>query len=241
MLVGLDGMPATSAAHGYPLHLSDHRLLVDEPGHQADITSAVESAAALLFKDPRATLDEVSELLGTADLGSYLRKRFFKDHLARYSKSRRKAPIYWPLTIPSRLWTVWAYAPTLSRETIYAVAAHAERRLNAAEVEIRRMEAAQLQTSAPGTAVHDAALVRSLAARLDVERRVAEEIRVFRRVVTRVAESGWSPDLDDGIVLCAAPFDEVFLDWSKELTEMRKQLRAGKFPWSSIHRYREAL
>jgi hypothetical protein len=56
-----------------------------------------------------------------------------------------------------------------------------------------------------------------------------------------VAESGWAPDLDDGIVLCAAPFAEIFPDWPKDLTDARKELRAGKFPWSSIHRYRDSL
>lgn len=241
MLVGPDGLPASGAPVGYPLYLSEHRVLVDEPGHPADLCAAVEAAAAALVDDPRALLDEVIEVLGPTDLRAYLSKRFFKDHLSRYSKSRRKAPIYWPLTTPSRAWTVWVYAPTLSREAIYSVAAHAERRLNAAEVEIRRMESAQLQASAPGTTTHDPALVRTLAGRLDVERRLGEELRSFRRVVTRVAESGWSPNLDDGIVLCAAPFAEIFLDWPKELADIRKQLRAGKFPWSSIHRHRESL
>jgi hypothetical protein len=241
MLVGPDRLPAQSAPADYPLHLAEHRILVDEPGHPGDIGTAVVAAAAALVDDPRALLDEVSELLGVADLRTYLSRRFFKDHLSRYSKSRRKAPLYWPLTTASRAWTVWVYAPTLSREAIYTVAAHAERRLNAADVETRRLESAQLQASAPGTPTYDAALARSLAARLDIERRLSEELRGFRRVVSRVAESGWSPDLDDGMVLCAAPFAEVFPDWPKDLVEMRRQLRSGKFAWSSIHRHRESV
>jgi len=83
--------------------------------------------------------------------------------------------------------------------------------------------------------------MRSLVGRLDTERRLSEELRAFRRVVTRVAESGWSPDLDDGIVLCAAPFAEVFPDWPKELAETAKRLRAGKFEWSTMHPHREVL
>lgn len=241
MLVGPGGFPEQSPPSDYPLRFTDHRVLLDEPGHTADIGAAIEAAAAALVDDPRGMLEELASLLGTADLPTYLRKRFFKDHLSRYSKSRRRAPIYWPLTTPSRAWTAWVCAPTLTREAIYAVAAHAERRLNAAEVEIRRMESAQLQASAPGGSGHDPALVRSLVGRLDTERRLSEELRAFRRVVTRVAESGWSPDLDDGIVLCAAPFAEVFPDWPKELAETAKQLRAGKFAWSTMHRHREAL
>jgi len=241
MLVGPGGFPEPSPPSGYPLRFTNHRVLLDEPGHPADIGAAIEAAAAALVDEPRGMLDELARLLGVTDLPTYLRKRFFKDHLSRYSKSRRRAPIYWPLTTPSRAWTAWVYAPTLTREAIYAVAAHAERRLDAAEVEIRRMESAQLQASAPGGSGHDPALVRLLVGRLDTERRLSEELRAFRRVVTRVAESGWSPDLDDGIVLCAAPFAEVFPDWPKEVAETAKQLRAGKFEWSTMHRHRGVL
>ncbi len=241
MLVGPERVPTKGSPEDYPLSLTEHRVLVDEPGHPAAIDASVEAAAAALVEDPSTLIDEVSNLLDAPDFRTYLSKRFFKDHLAQYSKSRRKAPIYWPLTTASRAWTVWVYAPTLSREAIYSVAAHAERRLNATEVEIRRMESAQLQASTPGTSTHDPGLARTLTGRLDTERGLAEELRSFRRVVARVAESGWSPNLDDGIVLCAAPFAEVLPDWPKELVETRKQLRSGKFPWSDIHHYRESL
>lgn len=241
MLVASDGLPVRASPAEYPLDLVDYRVLVDEPGHSADLVACTEAAARILVDDPVSLINELAALLGVVDLRTYLRRRFFRDHLSRYSKSRRKAPIYWPLTTASRAWTVWVYAPTLSREAIYSVAAHAERRLNAAEVEIRRVESAQLQASVPGAATHDAALARSLAVRLDSERRLSEELRAFRRVVARVAESGWAPDINDGIVLCAAPFAEVFPDWPKDLTDTRKQLRAGKFPWSSIHHARNSL
>ncbi len=241
MLVGPDGMPAAEAPPGYPLALTPHRVLVDEPGHPADIVAAVEAAAAALVEDPTALLEELAGLLGVADLRSYLRTRFFKAHLSRYSKSRRKAPIYWPLTAPSRGWTVWLYAPVLSREALYAVAGHAERRWNAAEAEIRRLESAQLQAAAPGAAGPDMGLARTLAGRLDGQRRLAEELRTLHRLLARVAATGWAPDLDDGIVVCAAPLAEALLDWPKDPAETRKLLRAGKLEWASAHRWREAL
>lgn len=241
MLVATNGLPAKHAPPGYPLAFPEHRIFVDEVEHPADIGAAVEAAAAALVDDPRTLLDELCGLLGADDLRGLLRRAFFRDHLSRYSKSRRKAPLYWPLTTASRAWTVWAYAPTLTREAIYVVAAHAERRLNAAEASIRRLESAQLQASVPHAPTYDPATARSLIRRLDTERRLAEELRGFHKVVVRIAESGWVPNLDDGIVLCAAPFAEVLPDWPKDLVDVRARLRAGKLAWASIHEHRVAL
>ena len=240
MLVGPDGLPAKAAPDGYPLLLTDHRVLVDEPGHAADIVGLVEAAAASLVDGPSELIEEALGLLRVKDLRTFLRKRFFKDHLSRYSKSRRKAPIYWPLTVPSRSYTVWLYAPTLSREAIYAAAAHAERRHHASEAEIRRLESAQLQASTPG-AGEDPAAVRLITKQLDTERSFSEEVRNLHKVLARIASTGWVPDLDDGIVVCAAPFADVLLDWPKDPADTRKQLRGGKLEWASAHQWREVL
>lgn len=240
MLVDPNGLPPQAAPADYPLVLTDHRVLVDEPGHAADIVGLVEAAATALVDDPGDLIDEAMALLGVKDLRTYLRKRFFKDHLSRYSKSRRKAPIYWPLTVPSRSYTVWLYAPKLSREAIYAAAAHAERRHHAAEAEIRRLESAQLQASTPG-AGQDATAVRSITKQLDAVRSFSEEVRNLHKALARIASTGWVPDLDDGIVVCAAPFADVLLDWPKDPADIRKQLRGGKLEWASAHNWREVL
>ncbi len=240
MLVGPDGYPATNLPDGYPIPLTDHRVVVDEPGHPADLVGLVERAAAALVDDPAALMEETCEMLGVPDLRMYLRKRFFKDHLSRYTKSRRKAPLYWPLTVPSRSWTVWLYAPMLSREAIYAAAAHAERRYQASEAEIRRLESAQLQASTPG-ASQDASAARAITKALDSERSLSEELRGLHRTLARIASTGWIPDLDDGFVVCAAPFADALLDWSKDPADIRRQLRAGKLDWATAHTWREAL
>ena len=80
---------------------------------------------------------------GRPDVRDHLRKQFFKDHLSRYSKSRRKAPIYWPLTVPSRNWGVWVYAPAFTRETLYAVASEAGRRERLASEAMARLRREQ--------------------------------------------------------------------------------------------------
>ena len=88
---------------------------------------------------------EILDVLGRNTVRDYLRKQFFKEHLSRYSKSRRKAPIYWPLTVPSKNWGVWMYAPMLSRETLYAIASEAARRERLAAEAIARLQREQQQ------------------------------------------------------------------------------------------------
>jgi hypothetical protein len=233
MLVGIDGMPAQQAPDDYPIALSPHRLLLDEAGHRFDMVVAVEASSAELVESPVAMLHEVEQLLGR-DLRDYLRRQFFKDHLGRYSKSRRKAPIYWPLYVPSKQWGVWVYAPTLNRETLFAIEAAADQRLGSAIAETRRLEAQQLEAGGQTT--------RELAQALERERRLAEELRLFHREARRIAELGWEPDLDDGIILCATPLIELFPDWKVDLVAARKDLKRGDYDgWASVARYKAAL
>lgn len=232
MLVGLDGFPPLEPETPYPLSIPSLGLLVDEPGHRLDIVDAITAATSVLVDDGSALVHEISTILGR-DLRAHLRQQFFKDHLGRYTKSRRKAPIYWPLTVPSRSWGVWLYAPRVTRETLFAVEAAADQRLGAATVEIRRLESQLLETS--GRPDRDAAR------RLEGERTLAEELRVFHKEAARIAALGWAPDLDDGIVLCAAPLADLFPDWATELTAKRREIREGRYPWASVSRVREAL
>ena len=80
----------------------------------------LERSARAVFAEPEDILAELTAIFRRADIRDHLRKQFFKDHLSRYSASRRKAPIYWPLTVPSGNWGVWVYAPAFTRETLYA-------------------------------------------------------------------------------------------------------------------------
>lgn len=226
MLVGPDGFPAASAPEGYPLELAPGRLLVDEPGHRWDIEAAVLNAARALVADPTAIVAEILDVLGRNTVRDYLRRQYFKEHLSRYSKSRRKAPVYWPLTVPSRGWGVWLYAPILSRETLFAIATEAARRQRLAVEAIARLQREQEQ-SAPSRPA------RKVAEELDTEEKLLEELRIFRAEAERVAGLGWEPDLDDGLVLSAAPLAGLFPAWP-DAKRARDELRKGQYEWAAV-------
>jgi hypothetical protein len=233
MLVGSDGYPAAIAPGGYPLRLPPDGLLLDEPGHSWDIIDAITRAAATLFDDADTTVDELTRLLGGTDLRTVVRRRFFRHHRTRYSKSKRTAPLYWPFAVPSRRWGVWLYAPVFQRETLYAVVGAAAARLARAESEILRLQSERNAGGAGRT-------TREVMAALTAEQGLAQELTSFRKEADRIANSGWVPDLNDGFALTASPLAALMPDWP-ELATTLHELKSGAMAWSTIHVWREQL
>jgi hypothetical protein len=233
MLVGPDGRPAVESPANYSLEMPPGRLLVDEPGHQWDVEAAILRVANALFSDGPKIVADLLEILGSKSIRDHLRRQFFKDHLSRYSKSRRKAPIYWPLSVPSKNWTVWTYAPMLTREMLYAVASEAGRRERLANEAMVRLQHEQKVGSAGRPN-------QKIAAELDAEESLSEELRRFRTETQRVAGLGWEPNLDDGILLCAAPLAELFQSWPDAITA-RTELRKGLYQWATVAKWAKQL
>ena len=105
-----DPLPAKSAGMlpdgADPFH--DHPgILVDLPGHKHDLARLIEQV--LIRVDTPIP----------PDIRRWLQRDFFPFHLQRYSKSRRKAPIYWPLATTTGSYTLWLYYPSLTSQTLY--------------------------------------------------------------------------------------------------------------------------
>lgn len=232
MLLDRDALPAAELPPGYPMELPPDRVLLDEPGHRWDIEAAIRQAAEILFEDPEDVLAEIETILGRA-LREHLRRQFFKDHLTRYSKSRRQAPIYWHLSVPSRTWGVWVYAPMVTRETLFAVARHAARR-QASGRQIAAGLRADREAGGRGRSP------RELIARIAEEEDLGNELERFGLEVERVAGLGWEPDLDDGLILCAAPLAQLFPAWAAA-SEERRNLKAGSYRWATVARWADSL
>jgi hypothetical protein len=229
-LVDSDGFPMVAPPLDYPLALPDAALLLDQPGHRWDVLELLRAAADAVLGDGEFWLQELQAALGR-DLRDELRTKFFAAHATRYSKSRRKAPLYWPAYVPSGQWGAWLFAPRLTRETLFALAGFGRDRLAAAEQEIRRL---QRERETGGSRSP-----RELTGALEAEQRLTEELRVFAAEAERIASLGWEPDLDDGLLLCAAPLADL-LAWD-EATAARDELRAGRHSWASVARWADRL
>lgn len=189
-------------------------LLVDDEGHAEDLVARVRTVAERVHV-------EVTE-----NLRAWLAKEFFPLHIKMYSKSRRKAPIYWQLATPSASYSVWLYIHSFTKDTLFRVQndyagpklAYEERRLESLISEVRNGATAARR--------------KVLAA----QEGVVEELRTFLQEVKRVAPL-WKPNLDDGVVISFAPLWRLVpqnRSWQKELKSAWDSLCEGKYDWARL-------
>lgn len=210
----------------YPLEIPWEGILADDPGHPFDLEARLRSVLQVIWKERAEAIErEACEILGVRSLREYFRKPagFFADHLKRYSKSRRQAPIYWPLATPSGSYTLWIYYHRLSAQTLYTcVNDFVEPKLSQTEGEAARLR---------GKAQRSAAEEKELERLNDL----ALELQDFRSELLRLAQF-WRPNLNDGVQISAAPLWRLFQykPWQKRLRETWEKLEAGEYDWAHL-------
>ncbi|MGD9839838.1 MAG: hypothetical protein AB7U74_18605 [Afipia sp.] len=199
----LDGATAFHAYQG---------VLVDDQGHTHDLSGLIE-----------AVLDRVdAEVPG--DVRRWLQREFFALHLKQYSKSRRKAPIYWPLSTASGSYTLWVYYPDLTSQTLYtAVNDFIEPKLNQVE-----RDAAVLRDKGNARSGNDEKAYEALQS-------LELELIELRDTLLRIAPT-YKPNHDDGVQISAAPLWQLFTHkpWQKVLKDTWVKLEKGDYDWAHL-------
>ena len=222
----------------YPLRISWDGIIVDDPGchggqpHRDDIVRRIREVFDLLWGDKAHDIEQQAcRILGVSDLRDYFRRPagFFQNHLKRYSKSRRKAPIYWPLSTASGSYTVWLYYHRLTDQTLYAaVNKYVEPKITEVEHAASRIEK-ELETASGRDAT-------SLRDRLNESRSLLGELGELRAELLRIAALRYRPNLNDGVIINAAPFHGLFRSrgWAKDTEEVWTKLVAGEYDWAHL-------
>jgi hypothetical protein len=227
-VLGQDGQryPAIVSDDKYPLKIAWNGILVDDPGHYFDIVMRARAALRLLWCEQAEVIEqETCQVLGISELRDYYRKPsgFFADHLKRYSKNRRQAPIYWPLSTPSCSYTLWLYYHRLSDQTLFTC--------------VNDFVDPKLQQVGEDAARLRQKKGRSSAEEKELERLVdfEHELQDLRAELLRVA-AFWKPNLNDGVQITAAPLWRLFQHkpWQKKLKETWQKLEAGEYDWAHL-------
>lgn len=210
-----DPLPAKSpgmlpdGAAGFHAHPG---ILVDDQGHTHDLARLIEEVLARV------------EVPVPEDVRRWLQRDFFAFHLQRYSKSRRKAPIYWPLSTTSGSYTLWVYYPSLTSQTLYtAINDFVEPKLKqvGSDVTVLRNKGS--------------ARTRDDEKQFEVLQVLELELNELRDTLLKLAPT-YKPDHDDGVQISAAPLWPLFRHkpWQKVLKDTWAKLEKGDYDWAYL-------
>ena len=187
-------------------------ILVDDQGHPNDLARLIEEVLARV------------DAPVPADVRRWLQRDFFPLHLKQYSKSRRKAPIYWPLSTTSGSYTLWLYYLSLTSQTLYtAVNDFIEPKLK----QVGR-DAATLRDKGAARSRDDEKAFEALQA-------LELELIELRDTLLLIAPT-YRPNHDDGVQITAAPLWQLFQHkpWQKILKDTWAKLGQGDYDWAHL-------
>jgi hypothetical protein len=187
----------------------------------------VQEVLDLLWKDKAHDIEqEACDILGVSDLRDYFRRPagFFQDHLKRYSKSRRQAPIYWPLSTDSGSYTLWTYYHRLDDQILFKCVRIVELKITEIDDDLDRLKK-EMGDSANRKQRDDLEKLQDL----------YQELVDFRAELQRVAKF-YKPDLNDGVIINAAPLWKLFRfrKWQQSCKDCWDKLEAGEYDWSHM-------
>lgn len=198
---------------GYPLNIPQDGIIKG-----SDMVALIRKAMEYIWGEKADDIEyELCQLIGTESLTEYLEDSngFFAYHFMRYTKSRRKAPIYWPLTSEDESETWWVYYPKLDERTLPNLVLKLTD-----EITILR---ADLQRTGD----------KDKASRLNNE---MLDLQAMSDELRRLQALPYKPNQDDGVPVTAAPLYTLFKNkkWRTTCEENWKQLDKGDYDWSHL-------
>lgn len=221
---GLPARPEDLPA-AYPIkNIPWDGILVDDAGHPLDIESRIRRVIEIIWQERAEPIEnEACEVLGVNSLRDHFRKPagFFADHLKRYSKSRRQAPIYWPLSTASGSYTLWIYYHRLTDQTLHtALADFVDPKIKTVD---RDIEVLRGRAGGGGSQIGES-------------QEFLDELRDFRAEIERIIKLPWKPNLNDGVLITSSPLWKLFRlpKWRKDLEVCWKELERGDYDWAHL-------
>ncbi len=210
-----DPLPAKSPGmlpdDAKPFH-AHSSILVDDQGHPNDLARLIEEVLARV------------EAPVPADVRRWLQRDFFKFHLGQYSKSRRKAPIYWPISTSSGSYTLWLYYPNLTDQTLFtAVNDFIEPKMKQVDQDV-----VALRTKGSARSRDDEKTFEAL-------QTLELDLIELRDTLLAIAQT-YHPNHDDGVQITAAPLWQLFRHkpWQKVLKDTWAKLEKGDYDWAHL-------
>lgn len=217
-------MPVVSqgeAACPAQLDVPTDGILTNNSDSSLSLASHVREVMHYLWADRADDMEyELCQLIGCKSLQAYLASPtgFFDYHFKRYTKSHRKAPIYWLLASEDGTVDYWVYYPKLSKNTLPQLII----RLREQQEQLRtRLNAA--------LAAHD----KTQESQIRAEQ---EQVEGMMDELNRILAAGYVPNHDDGVPVTAAPLLHLAASrpWRVECEKNLELLEKGDYDWSHL-------
>lgn len=205
----------------YSVRVPDNGILCNQLKSPLNLAERVRDVMHLLWHNKADDLEyELCQLIGVKNLQEYMTQPsgFFEYHFKRYTKSRRKAPIYWPLSSADGTLTYWVYYPRLSKNTLPNL------------MMTLRNEDERLRSQLNATlAAKDKTLETAI-------RSEKEQVAGMMEEVNRLMGLGYVPNHDDGVPVTAAPLVQLIAHaaWRNECQTNMNTLEKGDYDWSHL-------
>lgn len=196
-------------------------IMTNEEESPLCLASHVREVMIWLWGDRADDMEyELCQLIGCKSLQAYLSSPtgFFDYHFKRYTKSRRKAPIYWLLASEDGTVDYWIYYPKLSKNTLPQLI-----------IQLRE-KGEQLRTRLNAAlAAHDKTQETQVRAE-------QEQVEGMMEKLNRIIEAGYVPNHDDGVPVTAAPLQHLAASrlWRTECEKNMELLAKGDYDWSHL-------
>lgn len=217
-------MPVVSqgeAACPAQLDVPTDGILTNNSDSSLCLASHVREVMHYLWADRADDMEyELCQLIGCKSLQAYLASPtgFFDYHFKRYTKSRRKAPIYWLLASEDGTVDYWVYYPKLSKNTL-------------PQLIIRLREQQELLRTRLNAAL--AAHDKTQESQIRAEQ---EQVEGMMDELNRILAAGYVPNHDDGVPVTAAPLLHLAASrpWRVECEKNMELLEKGDYDWSHL-------
>jgi len=213
------------------LQLSDSDgVLVADKGHPKDFTARIAEALHILLGE-EVVAEAIFKVTGRnggyeESLGHYLEHSFFREHIQKY----RKRPVYWYFQSPKKKYGVWAFHERLTKDSLFRI------RSEYVQPKIRLLEG-QIADIPKRANASEGKEKRRLEREMVPLHDTLDDVREFERRLKYISEGrdgtqGYTPHIDDGVLLNMAPLWELIPSWQAEPKKAWEELKAGKYDWS---------
>jgi len=205
--------------------INEAKILTSDSSHPKAISKTVREQLVKFFGESGDIDAEISSYLNVQSLDCYFDNcdGFFAEHFKRYSKSRRNAPIYWPIQSLHGKYTLWLYFHALNEQTLFVAANEfIDPKLREIDDEVKALLTDQSRSSEDNQ-------------RLGELSETQTDLSEFRDDVLRIAKF-WKPNLNDGVQITAAPLWKFFKlpRWRNKLKDTWEKLEEGEYDWAHL-------